>query len=186
MGKGYGGFGEGVCTCARCMRRAGPIREDVDNKLVQITYALANVYEDTPDLERRVTEDHRRRAGELMAAVERGDCGALRALLEGVEAEEDDGLVEPGTASEVATYLVLSAAQLGQAGAVGVLAEFDADLEEADGVRKGTPLMHAANNGEAAAVRALIECGADVEATDDNGYTALMVAVFSDRRRDAA
>jgi hypothetical protein len=30
MGKGYGGFGEGVCTCARCMRRAGPIREDVE------------------------------------------------------------------------------------------------------------------------------------------------------------
>jgi hypothetical protein len=23
-------FGEGVCTCARCMRRAGPIREDVE------------------------------------------------------------------------------------------------------------------------------------------------------------
>lgn len=29
-GKSYGGFGEGVCTCARCMRRAGPIREDVE------------------------------------------------------------------------------------------------------------------------------------------------------------
>ena len=26
----YSGFGEGVCTCARCMRRAGPIREDVE------------------------------------------------------------------------------------------------------------------------------------------------------------
>lgn len=28
--KTYSGFGEGVCTCARCMRRAGPIREDVE------------------------------------------------------------------------------------------------------------------------------------------------------------
>ena len=29
--KTYGaGFGEGVCTCARCMRRAGPVREDVE------------------------------------------------------------------------------------------------------------------------------------------------------------
>lgn len=28
--KSYSGFGEGVCTCARCMRRAGPIREDVE------------------------------------------------------------------------------------------------------------------------------------------------------------
>jgi hypothetical protein len=41
--------------------------------------------------------------------------------------------------------------------------------------------MHAANNGHTAAAKALVECGADPEATDDNGYTALMVAVFSDR-----
>lgn len=41
--------------------------------------------------------------------------------------------------------------------------------------------MHAANNGHTSAVKALVECGADPEATDDNGYTALMVAVFSDR-----
>jgi hypothetical protein len=30
MKSSYSGFGEGVCTCARCMRRAGPIREDVE------------------------------------------------------------------------------------------------------------------------------------------------------------
>ena len=24
------GFGEGVCSCARCMRKAGPLREDVE------------------------------------------------------------------------------------------------------------------------------------------------------------
>lgn len=62
-----------------------------------------------------------------------------------------------------------------------MLAEWDADMEETDSIRRGRPLMHAANNGHTAAVKAMIECGADPEATDDNGYTALMVAVFSDR-----
>lgn len=54
-------------------------------------------------------------------------------------------------------------------------------MEETDSIRRGRPLMHAANNGHTSAVKALVECGADPEATDDNGYTALMVAVFSDR-----
>lgn len=54
-------------------------------------------------------------------------------------------------------------------------------MEEADSIRRGRPLMHAANNGHTSAVKALLECGAEPEATDDNGYTALMVAVFSDR-----
>jgi ankyrin repeat protein len=54
-------------------------------------------------------------------------------------------------------------------------------MEETDSIRRGRPLMHAANNGHTSAVKALVECGADAEATDDNGYTALMVAVFSDR-----
>ena len=61
------------------------------------------------------------------------------------------------------------------------MAEWDADMEETDSIRRGRPLMHAANNGHTSAVKALVECGADPEATDDNGYTALMVAVFSDR-----
>lgn len=62
-----------------------------------------------------------------------------------------------------------------------MLCEWDADMEETDSIRRGRPLMHAANNGHTSAVKALVECGADAEATDDNGYTALMVAVFSDR-----
>lgn len=64
---------------------------------------------------------------------------------------------------------------------IRLLAEWDADMEETDSIRRGRPLMHAANNGHTAAVKALVDCGADPEATDDNGYTALMVAVFSDR-----
>lgn len=71
--------------------------------------------------------------------------------------------------------------QVGQAEIIRLLAEWDADMEETDSIRRGRPLMHAANNGHTAAVKALVECGADPEATDDNGYTALMVAVFSDR-----
>lgn len=70
---------------------------------------------------------------------------------------------------------------MGQPEVIRLLAEWDADMEEADSIRRGRPLMHAANNGHTAAVKALVDCGADPEATDDNGYTALMVAVFSDR-----
>lgn len=71
--------------------------------------------------------------------------------------------------------------QVGQAEIIRLLAEWDADMEETDSIRRGRPLMHAANNGHTSAVKALVDCGADPEATDDNGYTALMVAVFSDR-----
>jgi ankyrin repeat protein len=71
--------------------------------------------------------------------------------------------------------------QVGQPEVIRLLAEWDADMEETDSIRRGRPLMHAANNGHTAAVKALVECGAEPEATDDNGYTALMVAVFSDR-----
>eukprot|EP00878_Enallax_costatus_P010983 GHUV01011471.1.p1 GENE.GHUV01011471.1~~GHUV01011471.1.p1 ORF type:complete len:492 (+),score=180.30 GHUV01011471.1:349-1824(+) len=179
--KTYSGFGEGVCTCARCMRRAGPIREDVENKLVQITYALANVYDDSPDLEVKVTDEHRSRAEQMMACVESGDVPTLRDMFLEIEEQESDGILEGGTATEIATYLIISAAQVGQADIIRLLAEWDADMEETDSIRRGRPLMHAANNGHTAAVKAMIECGADTEATDDNGYTALMVAVFSDR-----
>jgi hypothetical protein len=48
------------------------------NKLVQITYALANVYDDSPDLDVRVTEEHRARAEEMMGCVESGDVTRLR------------------------------------------------------------------------------------------------------------
>ncbi len=86
----------------------------------------------------------------------------------------------------MATYLIISAAQVGQPEVIRLLAEWDADMEESDSIRRGRPLMHAANNGHTAAVKALVDCGANPEATDDNGYTALMVAVFSDRQEQDA
>lgn len=45
---------------------------------MQITYALANVYDDSPDLDVRVTEEHRARAEEMMGCVESGDVTRLR------------------------------------------------------------------------------------------------------------
>lgn len=51
------------------------------NKLVQITYALANVYDDSPDLDVRVSDEHRARAEEMMACVESGDVTRLREML---------------------------------------------------------------------------------------------------------
>jgi len=48
------------------------------NKLVQITYALANVYDDSPNLDVLVTEEHRARAEDMMACVESGDVTRLR------------------------------------------------------------------------------------------------------------
>jgi len=48
------------------------------NKLVQVTYALANAYDDSPDLEVRVTDEHRARAEIMMACVESGDVTQLR------------------------------------------------------------------------------------------------------------
>lgn len=82
---------------------------------------------------------------------------------------------------EIATELIISAAQLGHGDVIQTLYVKGADIEEKDLRRGGRPLMHAANNGHAAAVKALIECGVDLDARDDNGYTALMVAIFSDR-----
>lgn len=48
------------------------------NKVLQITYALANVYEDTPDVDTLVTASHRSMAQEFMGVVEAGDAEGLR------------------------------------------------------------------------------------------------------------
>lgn len=48
------------------------------SKLTEITYALANVYEDTDDVDTLVQAHHRSTAQEFMAAVEAGDTTLLR------------------------------------------------------------------------------------------------------------
>lgn len=168
------GFGEGVCTCARCMRRAGPIREDVEERITQISYVLANVYADTVNPEEQVKDHHKKKAQDFMTAVEEGQVEKLAALFDSLDSGESNH-------EEIATELIISAAQLGQADIIKLLTEKGADVEEKDLRRGGRPLMHAANNGHTVAVKTLIDCGADTEAKDDNGYTALMVAIFSDR-----
>ena len=44
-----------------------------------------------------------------------------------------------------------------------------------------TPLMIAVNRNREAVVRALLEAGADVAVSDENGYTAMIVADELDR-----
>ncbi len=46
--------------------------------------------------------------------------------------------------------------------------------------------MYACHNGHAAAVEMLLKLGADRDVTDINGYTALMLAIFSDRQAVAS
>jgi restriction endonuclease Mrr len=57
---------------------------------VQITYALANVYDDSPDLDVRVSDEHRGRAEEMMACVESGDVTRLREMF--LEVREEMGV----------------------------------------------------------------------------------------------
>ena len=51
---------------------------------MHITYALANVFENTEDRDAKITEQHRARAAEMMACVENGHVNRLRELFEQV------------------------------------------------------------------------------------------------------
>jgi hypothetical protein len=73
------------------------------NKLVQIKYALANVYDDSPDLDVRVTEEHRSRAEEMMGCVESGDVIRLREIF-----------LEVGDCTMAAVLCICSRPALGQ------------------------------------------------------------------------
>jgi ankyrin repeat protein len=140
----------------------------------RITNALAGVYEDTMEPEAIIMPHHVDAANALMDAVELGDAAKLHTLFAVVDQPED-------VLAEIATELIVSAAQLGQVEAIRALERHGADLEEPDLRRGGRPLMHAAYNGHTAAAKALVELGAELDARDDSGYTALMVAVFADR-----
>lgn len=104
--------GEGDMFGPRCLTAQIAICVVLRNKLVQITYALADVYDDTPNLDTLVTDGHRATAEEMMSCLEAGDVTTLRRLFEQVKQSEEDELVDKGTAAEIATYLIISAAQV--------------------------------------------------------------------------
>mmetsp|Transcript_1508 Transcript_1508/g.4371 ORF Transcript_1508/g.4371 Transcript_1508/m.4371 type:complete len:628 (-) Transcript_1508:199-2082(-) len=179
------GFGEGVCTCAGCMRKAPPIREDSSARIAALTTCFSKMRERQSSSRRKddnrpqPTDRDKDRATALMAAVEAGTAPKVEELLcEGIPCDT--------LRAEAATELILTAAQLGHPAVINTLCRFGADLEVTDDVRGGRPLMHAATNGHATAAVALLKNGADREARDWNGYTALMIAVFSDRSTTAA
>eukprot|EP00193_Tetraselmis_chui_P003771 CAMPEP_0177757304 /NCGR_PEP_ID=MMETSP0491_2-20121128/3570_1 /TAXON_ID=63592 /ORGANISM="Tetraselmis chuii, Strain PLY429" /LENGTH=628 /DNA_ID=CAMNT_0019272943 /DNA_START=241 /DNA_END=2127 /DNA_ORIENTATION=+ len=186
------GFGEGVCTCAGCMRKAPPIREDSSVRIASLAvlYAQLRVQSSASSKGRNTsgrgsdatppvpTDRDRDRATQLMTAVEQGNVARAEELLLLISCSS--------LRQEACTELILSAAQLGHAPVVNTLAKYGANLEITDEVRGGRPLMHAATNGHAAAATALLKNGADREARDWNGYTALMIAVFSDRSTTAS
>ncbi|KAK9842019.1 hypothetical protein WJX81_004484 [Elliptochloris bilobata] len=184
-GPSFGAREGGFCQCARCLRKAGPLTEDNGAIVEDLVAFFEDVGEGAVALEApggpldigagdgERFADLRALAEAIARAVERGDAPTLRRILEAIQDED--------TQADLASMLAIPVAQHGHAALVHLLDAFGADLEEVDDVRGGPPLMHAANNGHSAAVNALVACGADPEATDFNGQTALMVAVFSDR-----
>ena len=158
------GVGILVTTCWRCREREQ-----------RITYALANVYEDTENPDELIKQDHIDTASAFVAAVEHGNTATLVQLFNHLNHPD------PVVREEIATELIVSAAQLGHFEIIRLLYDMGANLEEPDLKRGGRPLMHAAYNGHTAAVKTLIEQGAELEAQDENGYTALMVSVLADR-----
>jgi hypothetical protein len=158
------GVGILVTTCWRCREREQ-----------RITYALANVYEDTENPDELIKQEHIDTANAFVAAVEDGNTARLAQLFNHLNHPD------PVVREEIATELIVSAAQLGHFEIIRLLYDMGGNLEEPDLKRGGRPLMHAAYNGHTAAVKTLIEQGAELEAQDENGYTALMVSVLADR-----
>ncbi|KAK4167279.1 ankyrin repeat-containing domain protein [Cladorrhinum sp. PSN259] len=79
-------------------------------------------------------------------------------------------------------------AELGNVGAIRLMLENGADIEEKDPESRGrTPLLLAAFYGKLEAVRFLILAGADIYATDSRGYTALDEAYegYGGNKRDS-
>eukprot|EP00798_Chlamydomonas_sp_ICE-L_P032121 gene32121-16640_t len=166
-------FGSAVSSCACCMKKAGPIREDTEDRARTISYILADVDDSTDNPDEVVTAAQRRAAREMLNSVSAGDLPKLKSLLKSTPSP---------LRSEVATELIVLAAQLGHADIIRILVDkHGASTEVYDDHRGGRPLMHAASNGHVAAVKTLLALGADTEALDFSGCTALIISVFSDR-----
>lgn len=106
---------------------------------------------------------------ELLDAVGVADRCRARRLLElggNVEARDERGR----------TALILAALS-GHIGTMRVFFEAGAQLDARDtGRRRWPALMHAVDADKAASVLALLDWGADPDASEESGYTALMMA----------
>uniref|UniRef100_A0A7R9V4H4 Uncharacterized protein n=1 Tax=Chlamydomonas euryale TaxID=1486919 RepID=A0A7R9V4H4_9CHLO len=96
------------------------------------------------------------------------------------------GLLERGGdcklfCKDIASEMVIFAAQTGSVELLRVLRFNRADLETTCTDRKCTALMHAAHYGHVNIIKELVGCEVNTEQRDVNGYTALMIAVNSDR-----
>ncbi|DBA71402.1 TPA: hypothetical protein ACH3X2_011205 [Trebouxia sp. C0005] len=188
------GFGtsDGLCSCARCLRKSAPFTSDYREAVNDVARCLARLDPDyraavaeefikgTTTIQTSAADNERQELAEAIcqAAIEQADPVQLGELL-------SNQVVDNVTAAEIADILALLAAQRGHASIIPILADNGAQFDRPDFHRGGPPLMHAANNGHASTVAALLEANADIDDMDNAGQTALMVAVFSDRAQAA-
>ncbi|DBA87580.1 hypothetical protein WJX77_006083 [Trebouxia sp. C0004] len=189
------GFGtsDGLCSCARCLRKSAPFTSDYREAVNDVARCLARLDPDftaaaaeelfiqgTTTIQTSAPDDRSQELAEAIcqAAIEQADPVQLGELL-------SSQVVDNVIAAEIADVLALLAAQRGHASIIPVLADNGAQFDRPDFHRRGPLLMHAANNGHASTVAALLEGNADIDDMDNAGQTALMVAVFSDRAQAA-
>ncbi|KAL0028558.1 hypothetical protein WJX79_001751 [Trebouxia sp. C0005] len=188
------GFGtsDGLCSCARCLRKSAPFTSDYREAVNDVARCLARLDPDyraavaeefikgTTTIQTSAADNERQELAEAIcqAAIEQADPVQLGELL-------SNQVVDNVTAAEIADILALLAAQRGHASIIPILADNGAQFDRPDFHRGGPPLMHAVNNGHASTVAALLEANADIDDMDNAGQTALMVAVFSDRAQAA-
>ena len=120
----------------------------------------------------RISQPQSRREPVLMAAANRGDVGAVRALLDG-------GAAPDVTDDAGETPLICAAADSRHGGqclsVIDALLTHGAHIDARNG-QKMSPLMFAACEGTPAAVSLLIARGADVNARDADGRSMIVCA----------
>ena len=110
----------------------------------------------------------------LWCAVSKGNAGAVRVLL---DAGANPDCVDPNGA----TALFITA-QLNRVPEMRMLLQAGADKDKANNSPHGdlTPLMIATCRRNVEAVRTLLAAGADEQRVDDEGRTALAIAIAND------